>query len=338
MLLNNRHGSVDSDAYRYGFQGQERDDEIKGEGNSYNYKYRMHDPRLGRFFAVDPLSHEFAWNSPYTFAENKLGLGKELEGLELDWSARYQGYFELTNKMGLSHEEAQDQMSKGFIVGTALAGTIVIDATITKGAISKELFKQFLIGSGAAAVDDIIKRKTFDSETITNSLGSSLIAVDLGDAFIDVTLDRFKLGKLKTVLETVTPSLIDITYENNIQVVGVNKDAGSVLKDALGNFIADQSKGVLPKGGKWTDSEVFQGLVDVMLAEVTKLISSMNAELTNQKNNTTQKLLQKKQDNTLYNNPRNYRLKNLIKSPDDSKEKQSNQAPTQGSNLEFKQG
>ncbi len=42
--------------YRYGFQGQERDDEIKGNGNSVNYKYRMHDPRLGRFFAVDPLA------------------------------------------------------------------------------------------------------------------------------------------------------------------------------------------------------------------------------------------------------------------------------------------
>jgi hypothetical protein len=30
MLLNNGHGSVDSNAYRYGFQGQERDDEVKG--------------------------------------------------------------------------------------------------------------------------------------------------------------------------------------------------------------------------------------------------------------------------------------------------------------------
>jgi RHS repeat-associated protein len=54
MLLPKRHGAVDS--YRYGFQGQEKDDEIKGEGNSVNYKFRMHDPRLGRFFAVDPLT------------------------------------------------------------------------------------------------------------------------------------------------------------------------------------------------------------------------------------------------------------------------------------------
>ena len=41
-------------SYRYGFQGQEKDDEVKGVGNSINYKYRMHDPRSGRFFAVDP--------------------------------------------------------------------------------------------------------------------------------------------------------------------------------------------------------------------------------------------------------------------------------------------
>lgn len=82
MLLNNRHGSVDSDAYRYGFQGQERDDEVKGEGNSYNYKYRMHDVRLGRFFAVDPLAPKYPHNSPYAFSENRLIDGIELEGRE----------------------------------------------------------------------------------------------------------------------------------------------------------------------------------------------------------------------------------------------------------------
>ena len=41
--------------YRYGFQNQEKDDEIAGvEGAYVNYKYRMHNTRLGRFFSVDP--------------------------------------------------------------------------------------------------------------------------------------------------------------------------------------------------------------------------------------------------------------------------------------------
>jgi RHS repeat-associated protein len=81
MLMPGRKGSTGE--YRYGFQGQEKDDEVKGEGNSVNYKYRMHDPRIGRFFARDPIAHEYAHNSPYAFSENRVIDGIELEGLEV---------------------------------------------------------------------------------------------------------------------------------------------------------------------------------------------------------------------------------------------------------------
>jgi len=87
MLVPNRHES--SDKYRYGFQGQEKDDEIKGEGNSLNYKYRMHDPRVVRFFAVDPLSPSYPHNSPYAFSENRLIDSRELEGLEKELAMMY---------------------------------------------------------------------------------------------------------------------------------------------------------------------------------------------------------------------------------------------------------
>src|SRR5690554_3661708 len=80
MLVPNRHQNTSR--YRYGFQGQEMDNEIKGVGNSINFTYRMHDLRVGRFFAVDPLQKEFPWNSPYVFSENKVIHAKELEGLE----------------------------------------------------------------------------------------------------------------------------------------------------------------------------------------------------------------------------------------------------------------
>jgi len=68
--------------YSYGFQGQLKDDEIKGEGNSVNFKFRMHDPRIGRFFAMDPLADEYPHNSPYVFSENTVVNAVELEGLE----------------------------------------------------------------------------------------------------------------------------------------------------------------------------------------------------------------------------------------------------------------
>jgi hypothetical protein len=88
MNLGRNSGFWD-DWYRYGFQNQEKDDEVKGAGNSVNYKYRMHslyrlygNPRLGRFFAVDPLASDYPYNSPYAFSENVVINAVELEGLE----------------------------------------------------------------------------------------------------------------------------------------------------------------------------------------------------------------------------------------------------------------
>lgn len=78
-------------SYRFGFQGQEKDDEIHGaSGTSINYKYRMHDPRIGRFLSLDPLAPKYPHNSPYAFSENRVIDGVELEGLEYaphDYSA-----------------------------------------------------------------------------------------------------------------------------------------------------------------------------------------------------------------------------------------------------------
>ncbi len=71
------------DQYRFGFQGQEMDDEVKGEGNSMNYSYRMHDSRVGRFFAVDPLAVSYSELSTYQFSGNRLNDAIELEGLEM---------------------------------------------------------------------------------------------------------------------------------------------------------------------------------------------------------------------------------------------------------------
>jgi RHS repeat-associated protein len=82
MVMPGRNDLGSSD-YRYSFQGQEKDDEIKGDGNSINYKYRMHDPRVGRFFAVDPLASKYPHNGPYNFSENIVIHGVELEGLEV---------------------------------------------------------------------------------------------------------------------------------------------------------------------------------------------------------------------------------------------------------------
>ena len=44
----------------------------------------MHDPRLGRFFAVDPLTAKYPYYTPYQFSGNKVIQFVELEGLETE--------------------------------------------------------------------------------------------------------------------------------------------------------------------------------------------------------------------------------------------------------------
>lgn len=69
-------------AYRYGFNGKENDNEIKGKGNQQDYGMRVYDPRIGKFLSVDPLNAEYPWNSTYAFAENDPINFIDLDGLE----------------------------------------------------------------------------------------------------------------------------------------------------------------------------------------------------------------------------------------------------------------
>ena len=59
-----------SNQYRYGFNGMEKDDELKGNGNSYDFGARIYDPRVGRFLSTDRFESNSPFNSPYVFASN----------------------------------------------------------------------------------------------------------------------------------------------------------------------------------------------------------------------------------------------------------------------------
>src|SRR5690606_17172303 len=52
MMMPGRKYSAGS--YRYGFNGKENDNDVKGEGNQQDYGMRVYDPRLGKFLSVDP--------------------------------------------------------------------------------------------------------------------------------------------------------------------------------------------------------------------------------------------------------------------------------------------
>jgi RHS repeat-associated protein len=61
----NRTYSVPS--YRYGFNGKENDNDVKGEGNQIDYGMRIYDPRLGLWLSKDALQSKHPYMSPYNF-------------------------------------------------------------------------------------------------------------------------------------------------------------------------------------------------------------------------------------------------------------------------------
>jgi RHS repeat-associated protein len=127
--------------YRYGFQGQERDDEMKGIGNSYNYSFRIHDPRLGRFLSLDPLSRDYAHNSPYAFSENRVIDGVELEGLEWESAGKavknpLTGLYEVYLTLKIQ------------VVNSSKVITDVEELDKYKKAIKKAIEKRFSTGKG----------------------------------------------------------------------------------------------------------------------------------------------------------------------------------------------
>ncbi|MGV1012917.1 MAG: RHS repeat-associated core domain-containing protein, partial [Flavobacterium sp.] len=72
--------TVPNSGYQYKYQGQERQDELGLNWDSF--KWRNYDYAIGRFMSIDPLAEKYSYQSPYNFSENRVVDSRELEGLE----------------------------------------------------------------------------------------------------------------------------------------------------------------------------------------------------------------------------------------------------------------
>ncbi len=67
-----------SSSYRYGMNGQEKDDEIAGSGNIYTAEYWEYDSRTGRRWNIDPVVKP--WESSYACFNNNPVLHNDVNG------------------------------------------------------------------------------------------------------------------------------------------------------------------------------------------------------------------------------------------------------------------
>jgi RHS repeat-associated protein len=95
-------------AYRYGFNGKEKDNDVKGEGDQMDYGNRIYDPRVGRFLSVDPLTPKYPGLSSYQYASNSPMQNIDLDGLE--GTHFWQRFWDMPVQtvMGMSWDDAND--------------------------------------------------------------------------------------------------------------------------------------------------------------------------------------------------------------------------------------
>ena len=169
--------SFQNEEYLFAFQGQETNEEL----GTVHYKYREADIITGRFWSVDPLAFQYAYNSPFAFSENVVIHAIELEGLEkyqiVGRSFAPRGSFE-----GSGFEPEGDNRTKFSKanykeVSARIHTRLTID--LDKTYVDKEIYSQesiTIIGSKHDIDDQEIKAQRLDfaikSEKITLVKGS----------------------------------------------------------------------------------------------------------------------------------------------------------------------
>jgi hypothetical protein len=259
-----------SETYRFGLQSQERDDEINGEGNSINFKYRMHDTRHGRFFARDPLAADYPWNSPYAFSENSIIDGIELEGAER-LSVNTPGWIFSSNTV-LRNETATEAQQNSATIGFALMlPTIAYSVgSIEKGglnisSVSGRIARHMAEDNNMTIDGDIgTERGAFRhalwSATIANKFGNG-IAQQIGNAHEGIPLVAqgnahvdFSVGAPDNML--AADDVVD--FLNN----EIGRDIGSVLGGNVSPIdIARRVLNTQKNEGLWRAKQTHTGIL-----------------------------------------------------------------------------
>ena len=220
--------SWNSKEYRFGFQGQETENDMYGDGNASFYKYRISDNRLGRFFSIDPLAAKYPHNSPYAFSENRVIDGVELEGLE-HYSINgnfISSTFQIYPPISERQAEGQRELAKAEAKGTLSSASIILFPV----AVSYGTLGVLSMTAGSAATEHFI---TGD--------------IDLVGVVMNVTPLKGASGFKNVVFEGVKimgDAGVDLTLNKGLQYVGGPGEKNKKTTDA----IVDVGKGVMLKG------------------------------------------------------------------------------------------
>ncbi len=226
-------------------KGKKRIMRLKGDRNSLNYKYRMHDPRVGRFFATDPLEPKYPHYTPYSFSGNKVIHAIELEGLEevnLTGDARYGNLFapilnsitsySTPNSTTIDLSKTENSVIKRRIentLGVTLHADWIIDVDIDDYTESEYFEEEYL--NGATGVD-ITDNTIYNSNIIIYDLYGKVIyekevVIKITDGTFGILLENGDSGVPERYIWNPSDVDINTDVEQTEDNGPVNKPKGS---------------------------------------------------------------------------------------------------------------
>ena len=267
MLVPNRTKS--STAYRYGFQGQEKDDELKGIGNSYDFGARMYDPRIGRWFKMDPSNKKAADWTPYRFCfDNPLRFTDPDEKWEWDKTGNLvaqkgDNAWTLARHLGTNSTNAITMLNRG---GYEIDGKGKLILKIGDKLATKNLYIETI------AKHDYVVNDT--SEALGHYFSGLGGVVDVGEITTGELLNSMKFKeknyKITSGLSTSDEGNFPVNMNSlslhvrNTRVdysVKRNENSNSVTYSFFGtdgfwdpDFITEKTIGKVPLINKWTNS------------------------------------------------------------------------------------
>lgn len=217
------------------FIHQELDDDLGL--NWYQFKFRNHDPQIGRFVEIDPLADKYEYNSPYAYAENKLGKGFDLEGLELaEFNVNRDVSDVQSGKINADQlKERQEVRGNAQAAGTALGVGLGLSFLYPQTA--QVVFASVIFGvPSPEAPTSMISTVAAEGNTVVNEVKTATSTVTENAA------------KGKEFEKTVVSNLAKDGHTNIAEQVTVKANNGVktridvVSKDANGNIVLTEAK------------------------------------------------------------------------------------------------
>jgi len=232
------------------YQSQEFTDDLGLD--FHEWRYRASYPDIVRFWQVDPLAEDYAYNSTFAFQENKFGIGIELEGLEV---ARFKdGMKQVGSGVNRAYREATNVRREMNIQGA-------------NGSRASEMAQQERISQYSTAAGDVAQGTTEATKGGAKVIGEGMEMT--GDAITVAGIataqpEIIALGEGISTTGSVINGLVDLSDGKSPIVVGAEFGA-SIAFGELGDQAVKGSRIVagsefVESGANKVSESILQGI------------------------------------------------------------------------------